>query len=101
PEVKSFLGMSLAELNEKIREEGDIKEDTKGLIITDVEGGSAAEDKGIRKGEIIVQIGQEPVETLADAEKQIASLKDQGRKNALLMVATAAGDIRFVVVRIE
>ncbi len=99
--TKSLLGMQLSELNDKVREEGKIGKDLKGLLITEVDSGSAAQDKGIQKGEIIVQIGQEPVETLTDAEKQLADLKDQGRKNALLMVASPTGDIRFVVVVIE
>lgn len=101
PATKTMLGLQLSEIDDKTREESKISDDLKGLIITDVEGGSAAQDKGIQKGEIVVQIGQEPVETLADAEKQIADLKEQGRKNALLMVATPTGDIRFVVVVIE
>ena len=101
PETKTLLGLQLSEIDDKTREEAKISEDLKGLFITDVEGGSAAQDKGIQKGEVVVQIGQEPVETLADAEKQIAALKDQGRKNALLMVASPTGDIRFVVVVIE
>lgn len=99
--TKSLLGMQLSELNDKVREEGKLADDLNGLLITEVEGGSAAQDKGIQKGEIIVQIGQEPVATLADAEKQLADLKEQGRKNALLMVASPTGDIRFVVVGIE
>ena len=101
PETKTMLGLQLSEIDDKAREEANISDDLKGLIINDVEGGSAAQDKGIQKGEIIVQIGQEPVETLVEAEKQIADLKEQGRKNALLMVATPTGDIRFVVVGIE
>lgn len=101
PTTKTMLGLELAEITDKTREEEKLTEDLKGLLIMDVTGGSAAQDKGIQKGEVIVQIGQEPVETLAEAEKQIASLKDEGRKNALLMVASPTGDIRFVVVRIE
>lgn len=101
PEVKSILGMKLSALNDQLREEGKLGDDIKGLVITEVEGGTAAEDKGIKKGEIIVQIGQEPVETLADAQAQLDELQQQGRKNALLMVSTPTGDIRFVVVRIE
>lgn len=99
--TKSLLGMQLSELNDKVREEGKISEDINGLLINEVDGGSAAEDKGIQKGEIIVQIGQEPVATLSEAEEQLSSLREQGRKNALLMVASPTADIRFVVVAIE
>jgi len=100
-EIKSILGMKLSELTDKLREEGKLGDDVKGLVITEVEGGTPADDKGIKKGEIIVQIGQEPVESLADAQEQLEKLESDGRKNALLMVSTPTGDIRFVVVRVE
>ncbi len=99
--TQTFLGLKLTELNEKTRAEAKISEDINGLLIVEVDGGSAAEDKGIMAGELVVQIGQEPVLTLKDAENQIAKLKEKSRKNALLMISSATGDIRFVVVRME
>lgn len=101
PVVKSMLGLKLSELSDEVREDAKINEDVNGLFINEVDGGSPAQDKGIQAGEVVMQIGQEPVETLEDADKQIARLKDEGRKNALLMIGTPAGDIRFVVVAIE
>ncbi len=101
PTTKTMLGLKLSEITDETRSDAKLGEDTKGLFINEVEKGSVAQDKGIKAGEVIVQIGQEPVETLADAEEQVASLKEEGRKNALLMVSTPTGDIRFVVVRIE
>jgi len=99
--TRSLLGLTLSELSEEAREGTKIPEDLNGLIISEVESGSAAQDKGIQPGEVVVEIGQEPVETLDAAEKQIAALKKEGRKNALLMVASPTGDIRFVVLQIE
>ncbi|MGI9351847.1 MAG: DegQ family serine endoprotease [Rhizobiaceae bacterium] len=101
PVTKTMLGLKLSEITDEMRADAKLAEDVSGLFINEVEGGSAAQDKGIKAGEVIMQIGQEPVATLDDAEKQIANLKDQGRKNALLMVGSPTGDIRFVVVRIE
>ena len=101
PVTRTLLGLTLSEITDETRADAKLAEDVKGLFINEVEGGSAAQDKGIMPGEVVMQIGQEPVETLQDAESQINSLKQQGRKNALLMVGTPTGDIRFVVVRIE
>ena len=101
PVVKTLLGLKLSELNEENRAEGKIAEDLDGLLILDVEVGTSAQDKGIQAGEVVVQLGQEPVKTLKEAEVQLKNLKEQGRKNALLMIANPAGDIRFIVVRIE
>ena len=41
------------------------------------------------------------VTTPKDVAERVADLKKSGRKNALLMIASKEGDIRFVVVRIE
>ncbi|MEL7430331.1 MAG: DegQ family serine endoprotease [Pseudomonadota bacterium] len=101
PASANILGLRLSEITDETRTDANLVEDTKGLFINEVDPGSAAQDKGIQAGEVIVQIGQEPVETLDDAKKQVAKLQEEGRKNALLMVSTAAGDIRFVVVAIE
>ncbi|MEM7068022.1 MAG: DegQ family serine endoprotease [Pseudomonadota bacterium] len=101
PETKTLLGLKLSAITDETRADAKLDEEVKGLFINEVEAGSVAQDKGIQAGEVVIQIGQEPVETLAEAEKQITNLKDQGRKNALLMVGSPTGDIRFVVVRIE
>ena len=101
PARKPLLGLMLSEITDETREDAKLAEDTKGLFINEVEGGSAAQDKGIQAGEVVVQIGQEPVETLEEAEKQVAKLKDEGRKNALLMISSPTGDIRFVVVTLQ
>lgn len=101
PATASILGLRLSEITDETRTDAKLGEDTKGLFINEVDQGSAAQDKGIQAGEVIVQIGQEPVETLDDAKQQVAKLQEEGRKNALLMVSTATGDIRFVVVAIE
>jgi len=101
PKTQNFLGLELGELSDEVREEAKISSDINGLLITAVTAGSPAADKGIVAGEIIVQIGQEPVLTLKDAATQIKNLKDRKRKNALLMVSKAAGDIRFVVLPMQ
>ncbi|MEM7215071.1 MAG: Do family serine endopeptidase [Pseudomonadota bacterium] len=101
PVTKTILGLKLSMITDELREDAKLGDDVKGLFINEVEGGSIAEDKGIRAGEVIINIGQEPVDSFEAAEKQIANLKEQGRKNALLMVGSPNGDIRFVVVRIE
>lgn len=101
PVVESVLGMKLAELDEQLREGAKIDENVDGLLVMEVEPGSHAEDKGIQAGQVIVQIGQEPVNTLEEAEKQVQALSDKDKKSALLMVSNANGDVRFIVVRLE
>ena len=100
-EGKPVLGMMLEELSVALRETETISADVKGVFIGEVEVGSNAADKGIKAGEIIVEVNQEAVGTPEDVVGRVDELKKNGRKNALLMISSKEGDIRFVVVRID
>lgn len=96
-----ILGLTVSELTEDLRTSQEIDAEVKGVYIADVNAGSHAQEKGIVTGEVIVQVGQEPVVKPEDVVTQVARLEKEGRKNALMMVSSKKGDIRFVVVRIE
>ena len=51
---------------------------TKGVVVMDVEAGEAAEDAGLRRGDVIVSVNGSAVEDVADFEREIA--KAQGRR---------------------
>jgi serine protease Do len=95
------LGLTLREMTDAVREEESIADDVKGVLITGVAPGSNAEDKDLKAGEVIIEVGQEPVATPGEVVDRVKALEDEGRKNALLMVSSKTGEIRFVVVRIE
>lgn len=97
----SVLGMKLSELNDDIRGEFGIAEDVEGVAVLYVSPGSAAGEKRIETGDVIVDIGQVTVKTPDDVKKRIDTLRREGRKNALLMLASRSGELRFVTVRIN
>jgi serine protease Do len=94
------LGLSLADLSPSLRDQFGIKEDVNGVVVTDVAEGSAAAEKRLQAGDVIVEISQEPVKTPGDVEARIEALKKDGRKSALLLLANKDGDLRFVAVKI-
>ena len=98
---KPVLGMILGELSDELRTSEEVSADVKGVYVMEVMEGTSAADKGIKAGEIIVEVNQNEVLTAADVNTRVEELKKEGRKNALLMVSSKEGDIRFVVVRIE
>ena len=61
----------------------------------------AAAERGIVAGDVITEIAQEFVATPKDVLDRVAALKEQGRKNALLMLASKTGELRFVTVRMD
>lgn len=97
----SVLGMTIGEINDESREKFGIAAGISGVVVTDVSKGSSAADNGITPGEIITEIAQESVKSPKDVVDRIKKLKDQGRKNALLMLSSKSGELRFVTVRIQ
>jgi serine protease Do len=71
------------------------------VVVTSVDANSPAGEKRIVPGDTIVEINQEPVSKPSDIADRSKALKDQGRKSALLLVANAAGDVRFVALTLE
>jgi serine protease Do len=97
----SVLGMTIAELDDDARANFEIGPEVSGVLITEVEDGSAAAEKGIAAGDVITEIAQETVSSPKDVMDRVAALKEQGRRNALLMLSSKTGDLRFVTVRVE
>lgn len=95
------LGMTLGNLDEAARRKFGISADVAGVVVTEVAPESAAAERGVVAGDVIAEIGQETVSSPADAAERIKALKDQGRRNALIMLSSKTGELRFVTVRID
>ncbi len=97
----SVLGMTVAPLDDATREQFGISPDVSGVVITEVAEKSAAAEKGVTAGEVITEIAQELVSSPQDVVDRIESLKEQGRRNALLMLASKTGELRFITLRMD
>ena len=100
-EMDTVLGMKLKEITDADRQSEKIASDVAGVLVVDVESGSSAADKGIKAGDILVEVGQEPVSTPADVAKRVEELKKDGHKSALIIVSSKTGKNHVVVIRIE
>ncbi|MFS8111815.1 Do family serine endopeptidase [Rhizobium jaguaris] len=98
---QDVLGMKLATLNAENRKSFGIADSVDGVVITQVSPGSAAADKGLKPGEVVVEVAQEFVQTPTAAAEKVASLKREGRRNAQMMIASPNGDLRFIAVALE
>ena len=97
----SVLGMAIAELNDETRAQFGIGKDVNGVVITDVAADSPAAEKGIQPGDVIAEIAQESVSSPTQVMDRIAALRSQGRRNALLMLSSKNGELRFETVRMN
>ncbi len=97
----TVLGMTVTELNDEAREKFGIAAEVSGVVVSEVEDGSVAGERGVAAGDIITEIAQESVSTPQEVVDRIAALKSQGRRNALLMLASKNGELRFVTIRMD
>src|SRR5256886_221173 len=99
--VKKTLGLDLANMSDDLRRRYKIKDTVKGIVITGVDASSPAADKRLTPGDVIVEIAQEAVASTGDLQAKIDKLKKDGRKSALLLVAGADGELRFVALGLQ
>ena len=95
------MGLTLSPLTAENRKQYSIPESVEGVLIVDVPANSAAHEKGIRKGDVIVEIAQDFMESPEDVAEKIQELKKDDRRNAYLMIANQKGELRLVAVPIE
>jgi serine protease Do len=94
------LGLSLSDLTADLRERYALAGDSVGVVITDVAANSQAAEKGVRAGDVIVEVAQEDVKNAKDITDLVAQAKKAGRKSVLLLV-DRQGDLRFVALKLD
>ena len=91
------LGITVQELTPKLAESLGMEE-TQGLIITDINAGSAAAEAGIQRGDIILEINREKVESVAQYKKALQAAQE---KKTILLLIKRDQHTRFVVVDLK
>ena len=99
--VQKALGLNLANMTDELRKKYKIKDTVSGVVITSVDSNTPASEKRLTPGDVVVEVAQEEVKTAADLQKRIDQLKKDGRKTALLLVANAEGEVRFVALSLQ
>ncbi|WP_416898808.1 MAG: DegQ family serine endoprotease [Minwuia sp.] len=93
------LGLKLSPVTDALRDQFGIDAE-KGAVVTDVAPESSAAEKGLRAGDVIIEVNQEPVSTPSDVAKQVKSVSDTKARSVLLLVQR--GDDRlFIAVRLN
>jgi serine protease Do len=99
--VQKTLGLELSNMSDDLRKKYKIKDSVKGVVITGVDANSAAADKRLTAGDVIVEVAQDAVANTDELQKRIDNLRKSGRKSALLLVANADGELRFVALSLQ
>ena len=91
--VQKVLGFELSSLSDDLRSKFMITPGAKGVVVTAVDPDVASSDAGKRlvPGDLIIEVQSAAVASAAAVQAQIDQLKAQGKKVALLLVASANG----------
>jgi serine protease Do len=101
--VKRTLGLELSNLSDDVRKKFKIRGSINGVVVTGVDQSvaRAAVDKRLNVGEVIIELQYEPVASTEALQGRIDKLKKDGKKTAILLVATPQGDTRFVALSLQ
>jgi serine protease Do len=94
------LGLALGALTPEMRERFGLGDSTKGVVITDVDADGSGAEKGLKPGDVIVEVDQEEVINPAQVNERVKKAKDEGYRVVTLLVFRE-GDYQWVAVRID
>ena len=89
-------GMKVAAISQELRERFSLREDQRGVVITDVASGSAAAERGVRPGDVIVEVSQEAVATPSEVLERVDRARQANRRNVLMLIENPQNGLRWV-----
>lgn len=93
------LGLAVGTITPELRERFGLADKTDGVVIIDVDAAGSGAEKGLRPGDVIVEVDQEQVKTPAEVADQVKKAKSEGYRVVTLLVFRE-GDFQWVAVRI-
>ncbi len=89
PHGKARWGLGLMDMTPDIREQLQLRNNVKGAVVANVQPGSPADNAGISRGDVILEVDRHAVQDTADAKRELGSVP-QG-KDALVLVWSNGG----------
>jgi serine protease Do len=91
----SGLGLKVAPVNQGLKDKFQLGADQKGVVITDVAPNTPAAERGLKPGDVIMEVQQGEVGSPADIQKQVDAARKADRK-FLLMLIQREGGVQYV-----
>jgi serine protease Do len=94
-QATTALGLTLSLITPSGREAFGIAADVTGVLVTEIDEAGPAASKGVKVGDVIVEVAQEAVSTPEEVTAKVKAAEDNGRKTVLLLVHSQ-GELRFI-----
>ena len=83
-EIES-IGLAVTEITKSMREQYNVPDDIRGVLVTGVVAGSGSAEKGLKPGDIIVEVNQEEVSLPGQITAKINQAIKNGRNSICLL----------------
>jgi serine protease Do len=96
-EENALAGFSVMNLTQEIAKQLDIPKDEKGVVIVRVEPYSAAEDAGLKKGDLIQEINKKSIKNIQDFNNIVSKVK---KGDTLLLFINRGGNRFYITLKV-
>ena len=94
------MGLSLEDMTSKLRKQFSIDTKVNGVVVTSLDPNGLAAEKGVRLGDVLVEVDQTKVRTAVAVAKIISKITKAKRKKSVLFTINRQGSIRFLGLRV-
>jgi serine protease Do len=89
------LGLKVAPITQEMKDRFQLGDDQTGVVIVEVAPSTQATDRGLKPGDVIVEVQQTEVNSIDDIKKRIEAVRKENRKSVLILVKNHDG-LRWV-----
>jgi serine protease Do len=86
---KGRWGLSLADLTPDVRNQVQVESSVHGAVVEDVKPGSPADNAGLQRGDVIMEVDRKPVKSAADVAQVLSNVPNG--QDALVLVWSQGG----------
>ncbi len=94
------LGLKISPMSDDLRGKYMLADDQKGVVVTNVTDDGLGDQRGLKVGEVIVELQQQPVNSPQDVQAGLAAARKANRKSVLILVQGDDG-LRWVPVPVK
>jgi serine protease Do len=94
------LGLSLEDMNSRLRKKFSIDANIEGVVVTNLDPNGLAAEKGVRLGDVLVEVNQTKVRTAVAVKMLITKIIESKNKKSVLFTINRQGSIRFLGLRV-
>jgi serine protease Do len=92
---KARWGVALENLSADLRDQLQLPSEVKGVVVTNVQPGSPADNAGIGRGDVIVEVNRKPVQTADDVKRELGNVPS-GKDAMVLIWANGGSSFRVM-----